>query len=76
MKFSKSQNDAGGRLRNGIFKEFFKDGTLSCAGVKELREDQRVESNHLRSVGSKGLGMIIQRQDDGVLGNGIVKLER
>ncbi len=43
MKSSKSQNYAGGQLRNGIFKEFFKDGTLSCAGRYRNGEDRRVE---------------------------------
>jgi hypothetical protein len=27
MKLNQSKHDAGGKLKNGVFKEFFKDGT-------------------------------------------------
>ena len=32
MNGDKSKCDADGQLKNGIFKEFFKDGALSCVG--------------------------------------------
>ena len=32
MKADQSKHDAGGKLKNGEFKEFFKDGTLACVG--------------------------------------------
>ncbi len=28
----KSKYHADGKLKNGVFKEFFKDGTLACVG--------------------------------------------
>jgi len=32
MKSDKSRYDASGQLKNGLFKEHFKDGSLSCVG--------------------------------------------
>jgi len=40
MKTDKSKYDADRRLKNGIFKEYFKDGTLSCVG--ECRNGEKV----------------------------------
>ena len=33
MKVDKSKYDSNGQLKNGIFREHFKDGTLSCVGA-------------------------------------------
>jgi hypothetical protein len=32
MKADQSKHDAGAKLKNGEFKEFFKDGTLASVG--------------------------------------------
>jgi antitoxin component YwqK of YwqJK toxin-antitoxin module len=32
MKLNQIEHDADGKLKNGVFKEFFKDGTLACVG--------------------------------------------
>ena len=32
MKRDKNKYDSKGQLKNGLFKEYFKDGTLSCVG--------------------------------------------
>ena len=32
MKMDKNKYDSKGQLKNGLFKEYFKDGTLSCVG--------------------------------------------
>jgi hypothetical protein len=32
MKLDTSKYDSKGQLKNGLFKEYFKDGTLSCVG--------------------------------------------
>lgn len=36
MNMDKSQRGPDGRLKNGVVKEYFKDGTLSCA-TRRLR---------------------------------------
>jgi antitoxin component YwqK of YwqJK toxin-antitoxin module len=40
MKIGRSKFDAYGRLKNGLIKEFFKDGTLSCVG--EYRNGEKI----------------------------------
>jgi hypothetical protein len=32
MKMDKSKYDSNGKLKNGLFKEHLKDGTLPCVG--------------------------------------------
>ena len=41
MKIDKNKRDAGGKLKNGMFKEHFKDGTLSCTGKYRNGESRR-----------------------------------
>ncbi len=38
MKIDKSQHDTRGQLKNGILKEHFKNGTLSCIGEYTIGE--------------------------------------
>ena len=40
MKADKDKYDESGRLKNGEFKEFFKDGTLASIG--SYRDGERV----------------------------------
>lgn len=32
MKVDKTKRGRDGRLKNGVIKEYYKDGSLSCAG--------------------------------------------
>lgn len=32
MKADQSKRDTDGKLKNGVFKEHYRDGTLSCVG--------------------------------------------
>src|SRR5437867_3550076 len=40
MKTDKSKYGAGGKLKKGVFREYFKDGTLSCIG--EYRNGEKI----------------------------------
>ena len=40
MQVDKFKHDSDGKLKNGVYKEYFKDGTLSCEG--KYRRGERV----------------------------------
>src|SRR4029077_10418111 len=63
MKLNQIEHDADGKLKNGVFKEFFKDGTLACVGKYRKGESRRVEVlPPKRSV--TGGGQVRRRQND------------
>ncbi len=56
MKMDKSKYDADGELKNGVFKEYFKDGTLSCVGKYRNGEKVGEWKYYLRNGLLKALG--------------------
>jgi antitoxin component YwqK of YwqJK toxin-antitoxin module len=56
MKMDKGKYDAGGKLKNGIFKEHFKDGTLSCIGEYSNSEKVGEWKYYLRNGSLKAIG--------------------
>ena len=56
VKVDKSKHDTHGQLKNGIFKEFFKDGALSCVG--EYRNGEKIGEwkYYLRNGLTKAVG--------------------
>ena len=58
MKADQSKHDAGGKLKNGEFKEFFKDGTLACVGKYRNGEKVGEWKYYLRNGVIAGRGQI------------------
>src|SRR2546422_5730503 len=52
MKADQSKHDADGKLKNGVFKEHYKDGTLAC--VKKYRNGEKVDRKSTRLNSSHG----------------------
>jgi antitoxin component YwqK of YwqJK toxin-antitoxin module len=56
MKLDKSKCDADGRLKNGTFKEYFKDGVLSRVGEYRAGEKTGEWKYYLRNGSLKAIG--------------------
>jgi len=56
MKTDQSQHDADGKLKNGVFKEYFKDGTLACVGKNRNGEKIGEWKYYLRNGLLKAIG--------------------
>jgi hypothetical protein len=56
MKMDQSKYDPDGKLKNGISKEYFKDGTLSCAGEYKNGEKTGEWKYYLRNGSVKAAG--------------------
>lgn len=57
MKLDKSKVAARGRLKNGLFKEFFKDGALSCVDKFHNGEKTGEWKYYLRNGSLKAIGV-------------------
>jgi antitoxin component YwqK of YwqJK toxin-antitoxin module len=50
MEADRDRHDSEGELKGGIFKEYFKDGTLACEGT--FKKGEKSASGHpIRSTG-------------------------
>ena len=56
MKTDQSQHDANGKLKNGVFKEYFKDGMLACVGKYRNGEKIGEWKYYLRNGLLKAIG--------------------
>ncbi len=56
MKIDKSQHDTRGQLKNGILKEHFKNGTLSCIGEYTIGEKTGEWKYYLKNEILKAIG--------------------
>jgi hypothetical protein len=56
LKIDKDKYDNDGRLKNGVYKEYFKDGTLSCAGKYSHGEKAGQWKYYLRNGVLRAIG--------------------
>ena len=56
MQRDKGKHDAEGQLKSGVFKEYFKDGTLSCIGKYRSGERAGEWKYYLRNGMLKAIG--------------------
>src|SRR5216117_3957841 len=56
MKMDKRKYDADGQLKNGVFKEHFKDGTVSCVGKYSNGEKVGQWKYYLRNGALRAIG--------------------